>query len=73
MSACLRYMKVQDPRVATGGLAEASLLLRIWVLKFSAISRLHRRGTKCADGQFLRVDQGFDDQPANPAYSMSSR
>jgi hypothetical protein len=37
-----RYMKVQEPRVRTGAcvLTELSLLFRICVLKFSAMSRL---------------------------------
>jgi hypothetical protein len=41
-SLCRRYMKVQEPRVRTGAcvLTELSLLFRICVLKFSAMSRL---------------------------------
>jgi hypothetical protein len=41
MSLCLRYRYVQPPSVLTGVLMTVvSLLFKIWVRKFSAISRL---------------------------------
>jgi hypothetical protein len=43
MSLCRRYRYVQPPSVLTGVLMpEESLLLRIWVRKFSAMSRLRQ-------------------------------